>query len=214
MNNQHIVKIGATFLKTYLAKVEEMVRDSTINSQEAIVAKVFGQNAFNTWSALFSDERSPFYDAQLPVIKEDSFDGMMKAFSYFVVIEFEEIFHALNSPFQNQSVKDVLKKSLTNISKEKITEIVGNAVEGVDVHKYLAMSEKFIVDSRFSAKNAEEELVEKYFFGIRVMFDDPDGNIVKNASPKQRKDVEELALEIWQKNTINLASSGGIQKNV
>lgn len=213
MNNQHIIKIGETFLKTYLAKVQDMTGNGIINSQEALVAKVLGQNAFNTWSTLFSDERSPFYSAELPTIREDNFDGMIKAFSYFLVVEFEEIFHALNSPFQNQSVKDVLKKLLANISKEKIIEIVGNAVEGDDAHKYLVMSEKFIADSRLNAKNVEEELVEKYFFGIRVMFDNPDGNIVKNDSPKQRKDVEGLALEIWQKNTINFASSGGIQKN-
>lgn len=204
MNNQHIVKIGATFLKTYLAKIEELTGSGAINSQEAIVAKVLGQNAFNTWSVLFSDKRSPFYSAKLPTINEDSFGGMIKAFSYFVVVEFEEIFHALHSPFQDQSVKDVLKLSLADISKERISEIVSIAVGGEDAQKHLSISEKFIADTRFDHKNPQEEMVEKYFFGIRIMFDDPDGNIIKNASPKLKKDVEELALEIYKKNAINL----------
>lgn len=207
MTNQKIIEVGSTFLKEYLRKIDEIAENRKANPQETSIAKIFGQNAFNTWSILFSDKRSPFYSVELPKITENNFDGMIKAFSYFIVAEFEEIFHALNSPFQGQQIKDVLSLSLANIPKERISEIVGDAIGGEDSHKYLSTTEQFIGDNRLSAKNPADELVEKYFWGIRIMFDDPEGNIIKNAEPRTRKDVEELALEIYKQNIGNFLGS-------
>ena len=202
MDNQHIIKIGATFLKTYLAKIEEMTGKGAINSQEAIVAKIFGQNAFNTWSTLFSDERSPFYGAELPPVKEDNFDGMIKAFSYFVVVELEEVFDISHHPFQDKLVKDTMSRIIADVQKKRIAEIVSVAIGGEDIGEYLDQCEKIITENRLNAKNLQEGLIEKYFFGIRIMFDDAEGNIVwKNTRPTIRKDVWELAVDINGKNT-------------
>jgi len=209
MNNQHIIKIGETFLKEYLTKIGELESDKTISDKEAFIARTLGKNAINIWSGLFSDKRSPFFATKLPTITEAGFGGMMKAFAYFTFVELDEIFHIYNSPFQDNSVKGLLAPLLADVSKGKITEIVSTAIGGEDISKYFVECEKIIVGNREDAKNPEEEISKKYLFGVQIMFDDSEGNITKDVNPKSKKDVEEFALTIYKNNMASFFSSSG-----
>ena len=60
MDNQHIIKIGSTFLREYLTKIGELENDKKISDKEAFIARTLGKNAINIWSGLFSDKRCGF----------------------------------------------------------------------------------------------------------------------------------------------------------
>jgi len=212
MNNQKIIQVGSTFLKEYLVKIEEMLGKNKITKQEASLVQIFGENTINIWRGLFLDKSSPFSYAKLPAINEDSFDGIMKAFAYFIFAELDEIFHTYNSPFQDNSVKSALAPLLTDISREKIISIVSEAIGGEDTEKYLLECEKMIITNRGDAKNPEDEIVKKYLLGIQIMFDDVNGNLLKITDSKT--DVEKIATEIYKNNMINFVSSTGAQSKV
>ncbi len=208
MNNHKVIQIGSAFLKEYLTKIEEMKSSKKITDKEAFTARIFGENAINVWSGLFSDEQSPFSTAELPEITEESFDGMMKAFAYFTFAELDEVFHIYNSPFQDKSVKDMLVPLLSSISKDRAVEIISAAIEGEDVRKYLGECEKIIAENCREAKTPEGETIGKYLLGAQIMFNDSDNSIIKTSNLR-RKDMEEFAMKIYKRNMINLASFAG-----
>ncbi len=204
LNSQYI-RIGSGFLDEYLRRIEEIERKHEASQLEARIAGALGRNAFYTWSVLFSDKQSPFVHLKLPVPTGDKFRPAIMAFTYFVSVELEEVFDTYNSPFTQQSLKDALAP-LKGVSKEKISEIVTKAIGGDDAGRYLRSCEALISDARASAKRVQQELVKKYFWGIQIMIKDTSGELLGRIPVTPGDATEELAVSIFQQNSLRLIS--------
>lgn len=133
----------------------------------------------------------------MAAITEENLERLNFAFGYYIFNELDEIFHTHDITHHNKLVNESLAPIIADTSKERISEVICTGFIVENPNQLTDSYNNMISDNRYSSETFEDQLIKGYLWAVIIVFGEQ-GNKILHSNPKSKKEVRELASEIYK----------------